>query len=392
MTGEPTPPLSPARQVCIIYDCLFPHTIGGAERWYRVLSERLAREGHRVTYLTLRQWDDDTPQIEGVEVVAVGPRLALYEAGKRRIWPPLRFGWGVFRHLFRHGSRYSHVHVANFPFFSLLAVGLLSFRGGYSIGVDWHEIWTRKYWQGYLGRWGGWAGWTIQRWCAAIPQHAFVFSDLNWHRLRALGRDSQLLPGLYTGGDHDPVSPTVPPTCIYAGRMIPEKQVPLLVEAFALAHTQRPDLRLKLFGTGPERGLVAKRIAQLGLEDAAILEGFVDQHELDAAMAGAIAIVQPSIREGYGMVVVEANARGVPAIVVEADDNAATGLVEAGVNGQIAAATATDLARAMLEIAARPEAYRASTRDWFMQNRQRLSVETSMTALLERCGLCRSLH
>jgi hypothetical protein len=43
--------------VCLTYDCLFPHTVGGAERWYRNLADRLAREGHDVEYLTLRQWD-----------------------------------------------------------------------------------------------------------------------------------------------------------------------------------------------------------------------------------------------------------------------------------------------------------------------------------------------
>jgi len=44
-------------RICIVYDCLFPYTIGGGERWYRNLAERLAHEGHEVTYLTLRQWD-----------------------------------------------------------------------------------------------------------------------------------------------------------------------------------------------------------------------------------------------------------------------------------------------------------------------------------------------
>ena len=43
-------------RVCLVYDCLFPYTVGGAERWYRNLSERLAADGHDVTYLTLRQW------------------------------------------------------------------------------------------------------------------------------------------------------------------------------------------------------------------------------------------------------------------------------------------------------------------------------------------------
>ena len=52
-------------RVCLVYDCLYPWTIGGAERWYRNLGERLAFEGHQVTYLTLRQWDEP-PAIDGV--------------------------------------------------------------------------------------------------------------------------------------------------------------------------------------------------------------------------------------------------------------------------------------------------------------------------------------
>src|SRR5262249_49145120 len=81
-------------RLCLVYDCLFPHTVGGAERWYRNLAERLAADGHEVTYLTLRQWDRGAdPGVGGVDVHAVGPRLRLYSwPGRRRIWPPLVFG------------------------------------------------------------------------------------------------------------------------------------------------------------------------------------------------------------------------------------------------------------------------------------------------------------
>ena len=85
-------------RVCVVYDCLFPYTVGGGERWYRNVAERMAREGHEVTYLTLRQWDRGViPELdEAVRVVAVGPRMALYTAsGRRRILPPLVFGLGV---------------------------------------------------------------------------------------------------------------------------------------------------------------------------------------------------------------------------------------------------------------------------------------------------------
>ena len=118
----------PAMRVCVVYDCLFPYTVGGAERWYRNLAERLAAEGHEVTYLTLRQWErgERVDLDERVRVVTAGPRMALYtDGGRRRILPPLVFGLGVLLHLLRHGRRYDVVHTCSFPYFSLLAAALL---------------------------------------------------------------------------------------------------------------------------------------------------------------------------------------------------------------------------------------------------------------------------
>src|SRR6516165_2519820 len=100
-------------RICIVYDCLYPYTIGGAERWYRNLAERLAGEGHEVTYLTLRQWErgQRVDLDSRVRVVEAGPRMALYSAGgRRRILPPLVFGAGVLWHLLRRGGRYEVVH------------------------------------------------------------------------------------------------------------------------------------------------------------------------------------------------------------------------------------------------------------------------------------------
>ena len=110
-------------RICLVYDCLFPYTVGGAERWYRNLAQRLAADGHEVTYLTLRQWPrGERGEIPGVRVVVAGPRLGLYGAGgQRRILPPLVFGAGVLAHLLRHGRRYDVVHTCSFPYFSLLA-------------------------------------------------------------------------------------------------------------------------------------------------------------------------------------------------------------------------------------------------------------------------------
>src|SRR5207247_29535 len=91
---RPPPPCRPGRicvvRVCIVYDCLYPFTIGGAERWYRNLAEQLASRGHEVTFLTRRQWPrGEDPGVAGVRVVAVSPQMELYARGRRRIGPPL---------------------------------------------------------------------------------------------------------------------------------------------------------------------------------------------------------------------------------------------------------------------------------------------------------------
>src|SRR5580693_2827731 len=168
-------------RVCLVYDCLFPYTVGGAERWYRNLAERLAAEGHDVTYLTLRQWErGERLDIDRrVRVVVAGPRMDLYTGGRRRILPPLVFGAGVLWHLLRHGWRYDVVHTCAFPYFSLLAAALVRPLARYKLVTDWFEVWSRDYWRGYLGGVGGRVGELVQRLCARSPQRAFCFSQLH---------------------------------------------------------------------------------------------------------------------------------------------------------------------------------------------------------------------
>lgn len=364
--------------IAIIYDCMFPWTIGGAERWYRNVAESLAQNGHSVDYLTLRQWDrGDDPVIAGVRVIAVGPRLSLYRDGKRRIIPPLLFGIGVAWHLLRKGRSYHSLHMASFPFFSLLAAGLLRPFFRYSISVDWHEVWSRQYWTSYLGNLGV-AGWWVQKLCARVPHAAFSFSRLHLARLRVIGREGTLLPGEYAGGTFHAMPAADPPTLLYAGRLIREKRIDLLVDAFAIAYRARPNLRLRIVGQGPEEVELARQIAVIGLGKALELAGFVSEEQLKRWMSEAIAVVQPSKREGYGMVVVEAAAHGVPAIVVEGEDNAAVELVEAGCNGIVSAANPEALAAAIEAIAEDPQKWRDAAAAWFRANRQRLSLANSL--------------
>ena len=107
--------------------------------------------------------------------------------------------------------------------------------------------------------------------------------------------------------------------------------------------------------------------------------GFVDATEVDEALRNALCMVLPSRREGYGMVVVEASARGTPSIVVREEDNAAVELVDDGVNGVIAAsASPDDLADAIVRVHEAGDELRRSTCEWFARNARRLSLGASL--------------
>lgn len=381
--------LCPRMRICIVYDCLFPYTVGGGERWYRNLAERLAQEGHDVTYVTLRQWDrGQRPDVAGgrVRVVRVGPRFGLYTTdGRRRILPPLVFGLGVLWHLLWHGRRYQVVRCSSFPYFSLLSAALARPLARFELEVDWFEVWSDAYWREYLGRLGGLVGGLVQRACARVPQRAFCLSRLHAARLREEGLRAEptVLRGLYTGPVETSELAPAEDVVLFAGRLIPEKQAPLVVEAVARARREIPDLRGMILGDGPEYEAVRSTIDRLGLAGSVSAPGFTATEAVAEQMRGALCLLLPSLREGYGLVVVEAAAFGTPSIVVASPDNAAVELIEEGVNGFVCPSSEPEaIAAAIVQAHEAGLALRGSTADWFAQHAHELELESSLQTVL----------
>jgi glycosyltransferase involved in cell wall biosynthesis len=373
-------------RICLVYDCLYPYTVGGAERWYRALAERLTEAGHEVTYLTLRQWPrGERPEVPGVQVVTVGPEMGLYVDGRRRILPPLVFGAGVLGHLARHGRRYDVVHTASFPYFSLLAAAAARRPCRFGLFVDWFELWTDDYWRGYLGGLRGAIGAAVQRRCVRTRHRAFCFSQLHEERLRVQGFRGEIvrLRGLYDG----PPPPEKPapgePLVVYAGRHIPEKEVTAVLPAVALARETAPELRCVVFGDGPERTRVLRQLHELALDGAADVPGVAPAELVASSMQNALCVLAPSRREGYGLVVIEAAALGTPSVVAAGPDNAAAELISEGENGVVAPSPdPLALAEAILRVRAAGPALRDSTLEWFRRHRGELSLASSLERVL----------
>jgi glycosyltransferase involved in cell wall biosynthesis len=383
-------------RICLVYDCLYPYTVGGAERWYRNLAERLVADGHEVTYLTLRQWErGERLELDPrIRVLTVGPRMALYTsppasgpAGRRRILPPLVFGAGVLWHLLRHGRRYDVVHTCAFPYFSLLAAALVRPLARYGLVADWFEVWSRDYWRLYLGGVGGRAGELVQRLCARVPQRAFCFSQLHAKRLREQGLRGPItiLRGLYAGSTTPAAPREADPLVLFAGRLIPEKRVTVGVAAVVSAARRIEGLRAIFYGDGPEREALQDAISEHEAGSFISAPGFADGELVEADMRRALCVLLPSEREGYGMVVVEASAHATPSVVVAAPDNGAVELVADGVNGLVADnADHETIADAIVRVHEAGMEMRESTARWFEENAESLSLESSLRAVLAR--------
>jgi glycosyltransferase involved in cell wall biosynthesis len=83
------------------------------------------------------------------------------------------------------------------------------------------------------------------------------------------------------------------------------------------------------------------------------------------------------------MVVVEASAHATPSIVVAGEDNAATELVEDGVNGVVvASAEPAAIADAIVRVHEAGPALRESTAGWYAEHAGELSLESSLERVL----------
>lgn len=360
------------RRIAIAYDCLFPYTTGGGERLYRSYAEHMHRLGLQVDYLTARQWSGPaTPDESAFRIVPVSGKLRLYQAsGVRRSSAALQFAVRLFAALVHRRRSYHTVVVSGLPVLNVFAARAALAGSGTRVVVDYLEVWGRRHWMDYAGPIIGGTAWLLQRLAVALTPVATCHSRLTADQLVREGlRSSPLIsPGLIDGESVSTFSSesATPPYVLYAGRHIPDKQVEALPAAVAEARRSVPELRLVVLGDGPSSNKVDAALASANASDWAERSGFVSQDRLIDLMSGAVALINPSRREGYGLVVVEAAAHGTPVVLVDSPGNAATELVEPGVNGFVApSASAADLGDAIVRAIRGGAQLRRTSRSWY---------------------------
>jgi glycosyltransferase involved in cell wall biosynthesis len=255
----------------------------------------------------------------------------MYTAnGSRSIWEALIFGIGSLRLLW--SPAFDVLDVDQFPFTPFFAARLVCWLRGRPMTATWYEVWDRDYWRAYMGRLGP-VGFFLQRFAARSADLIFADSRLTARRLTEwLDVDPQRVLVLSPGVARDTVAGGPKSIdCIFVGRLLAHKHVDVMLRVLALL----PGVTGLILGSGPEKDRLIALAAELNIGDRVSFESPASHEAVLDRLRDARLLVFPSTREGFGVAVLEANACGVPALVVQHPDNAALELVRDDVTGII---------------------------------------------------------
>ncbi|MDD1748939.1 MAG: glycosyltransferase family 4 protein [Methanothrix sp.] len=312
-------------KIAYVYDAVYPWVKGGAEKRIYELSRRLAARGHEVHCYGMKWWTgDDEILSEGVHLHGICPPMPLYRNGKRSISEAAYFAGK----LLTLRTDCDVIDCQNFPYLSCFSAKLLCSLHGQRLFITWHEVWG-DYWREYLGEMGR-AGQAVEWAAARLTERNIAVSERTRKELLSLGaRKVQVVPN---GIDAKKISGVMPSReksdIIYVGRLVEHKNVDLLIKALEIVKPEIPDIKALIVGDGPVMERLKSQVSELGLEKNVRFLGFLeDYNDALALMKSSRIFASPSIREGFGMAALEANACGLPVVTVNHRMNAVMDLV-----------------------------------------------------------------
>jgi len=349
-TGASVQPVTDPRRIVILNwrDITHPRA-GGAERVTHEIARRWVAWGHQVT-LFCASYQGAPPEdvLDGVRVVRRGRQQTVH--------------WEAYRHYRTHLESHCDIlieEVNTLPFFTPLYARepVLMYTNQLAREVWRYEAPFPLSALGYM----------TEPLYLQVYRHTPVMtiSQSTQNDLRGLGLSG---PYFVLPMSVDATPPAALPsmttkerhlTLVFVGRVVPSKRVDHIVRALGLVRRSGlAQARLWIVGSWDEkyRRALDRLIADLGLEGHVTFFGHVDAALKEQLMARAHVFVMTSVREGWGLVVTEANALGTPAAVYNVP-----GLRDSTRDGQTGLVcrrnTPSALAQAILSLHAQPLLY-----------------------------------
>ena len=173
--------------------------------------------------------------------------------------------------------------------------------------------------------------WLLEK--ANVADHVVAVSSVLAGKLKSCGTKtpvSAILNGFCVQSLH-PEEERTPCSLIQVGHLIAQKHFDTTMQAFALLKEACPDARLIIVGHGPEQTNLERMAEKLGVSKSVRFTGQLPNEAVLVEMARAQFFCMPSVREGFGIVYLEAMASGCVTIGTEGEGIA--DVIEHGKNG-----------------------------------------------------------
>jgi len=203
--------------------------------------------------------------------------------------------------------------------------------------------------------------------------------------LQQIGVNGEQISLVYNGVDcerYRPGAKDEKPLVVYLGRLRHYKSIDTAIRSVPRLREDFPDLKLCIAGSGPALGALEKLSEELGVRQQVSFLGWISEAQKIQLLQHAHVVVNPSLKEGWGLTVLEANACGTP--VVGADvpglrDSIQDGLTGILVNHGDPQALAVEVGRILSDSQLRKELGRqartwAQRFDWGHSASQSLSI------------------
>jgi 1,2-diacylglycerol 3-alpha-glucosyltransferase len=141
---------------------------------------------------------------------------------------------------------------------------------------------------------------------------------------------------------------------ISVGRLAEEKNWPTLLQAFAIALKEQPNLFLVLVGDGPQAQSLRQLAGELGIGERVLFAGRVPFDQVPAYLKAADLFAFASVTETQGLATLEAMAAGLPVVAVTGPGT--LDIVEEGEQGLLVKNDPQDLAKGIVNLICNPDA------------------------------------
>lgn len=337
-------------KIAIVSDAIYPYNKGGKEKRIYEISTRLAQRGHQVTIYSMKWWEGlDTRIDEGVQIKAISPYFPLYSGERRSIKEAVLFSLHCLKLVKEDFDIIEVDHMPHLVLFSTKLVALLQKKKLY---VIWNEVWGTSYWMKYMGLSGVLAAF-IEKITSMLPDKFTVVSEhtarLLTTKLKVPQNKITVIPNGISITEIEGIAPANSRSdVIFVGRLLSHKNVDVLILSIALLKAKYPGIKCIIVGKGPEKTKLIELVHRNGLlENVKFIECIEDHNQLYALMKSSHVFAFPSTREGFGIVVLEANGCGLPVITTDHYQNAARYLITGGLNGKAISLSKENLAHAI---------------------------------------------